>query len=384
MAFSRPTLTALRDRALQDVAAAQIYDSVTGQVVNPVLLQFDPLSIAAKIMAGLAYEEYGYLDYIALQATPYTATDEAALSWGGLVGISLRPATPASGTASFTGTAGRDIPQGTALTRGDGVGYTTTADVVVPQSGSATVPFVATSPGASTTITAGAAISLSAPIAGVQSTGVVASSTAPGSDIETVDSLKARYLQRYAAPPQGGSLTDFEEWAMTVPGVTRAWASASVMGPGTVGVYFMLDASEAGAAGYPQGTNGVSPLDNNSRPRDLTHIAAGDQRTLADALIPHQGATQLVYALSPIPTPIAFSIANMGTGNTLANQQAIQTALTEALLAVGTPLGQSLLSSTWNAAIGSVLSQYTLASPIAPVAVPLGHLASVGSISFTS
>ena len=38
----------------------------------------------------------------------------------------------------------------------------------------------------------------------------------------------------------GGALHDYEQWAMAVPGVTRAWAAAE-MGPGTITVRFLMD-----------------------------------------------------------------------------------------------------------------------------------------------
>lgn len=385
MPFARQTLTQLRDGALQDVAAGSIYDTTTQQVVNPILLQFDPLTIEAKMMAGLAYQEFEYLDYIALQATPFTAVDEIAVGWGAMVGITTKQATAATGTATFSGIAGKDIPSGTLLVRTDGVTYLTTADEVVPIGGVATVPYVASVPGAAGTLAAGAVISLASNIAGVTKEGFVASSTAPGADVETVDSLKARYLARYAASPQGGAAPDYKAWALAVPGVTRAWVRGSVMGPGTVGVYVMLDISEAPGGGFPVGTNGISPHDNTDAPRD-TMIATGDQLTVANAIVVPQPVTALVYVLAPVATPINFVIAALGTGNTLGNQAAIKAALTAMFLSIGDVAGVSIYPSAWNGAVASVpgLGTFNITTPSGPVTIAAGHLPTLGTSTFST
>ena len=383
MPFARPTLTEIRDSAVRNVAASRIYDATTGETVSPLLLQFDPLTIMAKAMAGLAYEQYGYLDWISLQATPYTATDEALLAWAALAGLNLKAATPASGTAAFTGPANTPIPAGARLVRPDGVIYLVTTDLVIPATGRAAVPFEAEDPGAAGTVAAGSAISLASPIAGVLSLGQVVSSTAPGTDDETLDALRARTLARLAAPPQGGSQADYLSWALAVPGVTRAWVTAGQMGPGTVGLYVMFDVSEASGGGFPVGHNGVSAQDNNGRPRDSL-IALGDQATVADALVPLQPVTALVYVSAPVPSPIDFTLADLGPANTADNQQAVAAALAALFLRVGDPRGQTIYPSAWTAAIGGVLAQFTLVSPVQPLVLPQGALPVVGQLSFAS
>ena len=247
MPYARPTLTQLRDAALAQIAASNIYDATTQTVVNPLLLQFDPLTILAKVMAGLAYEEFGYLDWIAQQATPFTATDQGIQQgWGALVGDFPAPAQAATGTATFAGTVGFDIPPGTALARSDGTAYVSTADAIVQSSGIATVPFAAVVAAAAGTIAVGATLTLQNGIAGVQNAGVVASVTLPGADVETPTAFQARYLKQYAAPASGGTLSDYVNWTLKVPGVTRAWSYANIMGGGSVGVYAMLDTRRGG------------------------------------------------------------------------------------------------------------------------------------------
>ncbi|NHO43344.1 hypothetical protein GOB83_14470, partial [Acetobacter fabarum] len=79
MPYARPTLTDLRQQALQDV----LDGGISG--VSAVL-RFSVLSVLCYALAGLSYLHYAYLDWISQQAVPWTATDEYLESWGALKG----------------------------------------------------------------------------------------------------------------------------------------------------------------------------------------------------------------------------------------------------------------------------------------------------------
>jgi uncharacterized phage protein gp47/JayE len=49
----------------------------------------------------------------------------------------------------------------------------------------------------------------------------------------------------------GGDATDYVEWALAVPGVTRAWPFPQEMGIGTMTLRFMMDDLRAGNGGFP-------------------------------------------------------------------------------------------------------------------------------------
>ena len=77
MPYARPTLTDLRQQALQDV--------LDGGIVNvSAVLRFSVLSVLCYALAGLAYLHYAYLDWKSKQAVPWTATDDYLDSWGAL------------------------------------------------------------------------------------------------------------------------------------------------------------------------------------------------------------------------------------------------------------------------------------------------------------
>jgi uncharacterized phage protein gp47/JayE len=168
MPFARPTLTALRNTAIQDITTSGV-PGLDGLLRNAVL------RVLAWCMSGLAYSVYGYLDWIARESVPFTATDEYLFAWAALIGVYQKDSTPATGAAQFTGTAGLVLPSGAPLTRQDGVPYTTTADGTVDPTGVLVVPIVAAINGAATNADTGVAISIAAPVPGINSGGVTVS-----------------------------------------------------------------------------------------------------------------------------------------------------------------------------------------------------------------
>ena len=119
MPFSRPTLTDLQAQGQQDIVDAGI-DGVDG------LLPFSVLGTLSYEQAQLAWLQYEYLDWIAKQAVPWTATDEFLAGWGNLKNVPKKPATFANdGYATFAATVGLQVtvPAGNPVTRSDGFQY---------------------------------------------------------------------------------------------------------------------------------------------------------------------------------------------------------------------------------------------------------------------
>jgi uncharacterized phage protein gp47/JayE len=327
MPFPRPTLTQLKDRVAADIA--------TGLQGTSALLRYSNLGVLGKVFAKAVNGLYGYLDWIALQANPTTATGEYAIAWGALKGKFIEPAAAAGGIVTFNGNNGVTIPTGTPLVRNsDGATFTTVADVTITN-GSASATVIAGTAGAIGNSTPGTSFSLGIGIAGVISSVVAITGLGGGADVETIDAFKARYLQAYAAPAQGGAEPDYLQWADVVPGVTRVWVLRHGMGPGTVVVYFMMDIVRASSGGFPQGVDGVAALE----PRDIA--ASGDQLLVADAIYPVQPVTALVYAASPGRNAITLTIAGI-SGATSATKMAISAAAAAAIAASSSPGGVTL------------------------------------------
>lgn len=367
MPYFHPTLTAIKQQALTDIVSANL-----GGSSNTPL----PQSIIGKLayaIAGLGFDLYGFLDYISKQSVPFTATGEYLVAWAGLKDVERIDATSATGSVTFPGDPTVTIPSGSLLSRQDGVQYLTLAD------GSPASPIAckAVLAGANGNAASGIAVNLSAPMIGVISSGT-STGFVGGADQEQDDPFRSRMLAVYQNPPNGGSSSDFQEWALQVPGCTRAWVVGQGVGIGTVLIYVMFDSAESAFGGFPQGTNGSATLELRST------TATGDQLLVADYIYPLRPVTSLVQVNAPIATPIAFTIQALSPSSSTI-QAGITAALADLFVRLGSPLaGNAIYPSDTNAAIESVsgVGVYTLISPVVPITVATGHLPTVGTITW--
>jgi uncharacterized phage protein gp47/JayE len=365
MPFARPTLTALRNQAVQDITTSGV-PGLDGLLRNAVL------RVLAWVMSGLAYSVYGYLDWISREAVPFTATDEFLEAWAALIGVYRKDSTPASGAAQFTGTAGLVLPSGTALTRQDGTPYTSTADATVDSTGVLVVPLVAAVNGAATNADTGVAMAIADPVAGINSGGVTVAPLTGGADQETDDGLRTRMLFQYAAPPQGGAASDYIEWAMEVPGVTRAWIQSS---GGQVQVYPMLDVANAAHGGFPQGADGCATEEQRGP------TASGDQLAVAEHIWPVQPVTALVFVAAPVPLQVNVTIANLDP-STVEMEASILASLQDAFLVIGEVAGTVYPSQLYAAISGTPgVNRFDMTIPAAPITAAAGALPVMGTLS---
>ena len=376
MPFSRPTLSDLRTRVAQDIASA-----LPG--TDP-LLRFSNLQVMGAVQAGMAHLQYGYLDWIAKQAVPFTAEGEYLEGWAALRGVYRLPATPASGAVIFYGTNGAVLPAGTALARGDGRQFMTTADGTVA-SGGVVVPVRAVPDpsgltGAWGNTDRGQAMTLASAVVGVQSTGSVVFPITGGADIEQDEQLRDRMLLAYQTPARGGTAEDYRFWAMSVPGVTRAWCIPSGFGPGTVVVYIMLDTAQAAHGGFPQGANGVASTETRGV------AATGDQLAVANYIHQFQPVTALVYVMSPTQSTVDFTLAGIADASA-ATKAAISAAIANTLVnystlsAGSTTVPLSYIQSAIAAIDGT--AGFVITSPAANITSEIGAVPVLGTVTYT-
>jgi uncharacterized phage protein gp47/JayE len=369
MPYSRPSLTALQGLVAGDISAA-----VGGA---DALLRFSNLGITGRAQAGLANLHYGYLDWIAKQAVPFTCTDEFLEGWAALKGIFREPAASATGAITFSGTAGKVIPSGTAVVRSDGIAFKTTSSGTIGSGGTVVVTAIANADPAGLTgafgnTATGITMTLSQSIAGVQSNGVVSTAFTGGLDIESNDSLRSHMLTAYQQPPQGGSANDYESWAMQAPGVTRAWGVPNGFGIGTVAVYVMMDGTRAAYGGIPQGSNGVAAVETRGI------AATGDQLVVANYLYNLQGAVGLVYVAAPQAHTFSLSVSGIP-----ASLQAAVTSAVQDLLQTRAVPGMTLsFGSIWSAITSVVGTNYFTVSPTADVVCAAGEIPVLGAITY--
>lgn len=350
MPFNRPTLAELQAQAEADLA---------GRLGLGALLRRGVLRALARMVAGLVHLLHGHALWIARQAFPDTADQAELERWAGLYGLARKVAEKATGSVEFTGTDGAVVPAGTLLRRSDAVEFTTTEEVTIA-SGEATVEVEAVVAGASGNSSAGAgALQLSPAIAGVAlAVEILAPGLTGGTDDETDEELRDRFVERLRAGSRGGSAADYTTWALEVPGVSRAWAIPLVSGPGTVGVTFLVTA----------GTTAPVP--------DAGQVA--EVQAYIDARRPVT-ATAEVFApgLQAVPVTVAIE------PDTPAVRAAVQTALEELLEREGEPSSTIYLSHIREAvsnAAGEIDSQVTV--PAADVTVAAGSVAVLGTLTF--
>lgn len=323
MPFARPSAADLQTQAQADLAGM-----LPG--TDPLLPKAN-LRIIARLLAEGFTGEYGYLDYISKQSVPFTAKDEAFEGWAALKNVTRKPAKAAAGSGAWAGTPGLVLPIGTSIVRGDGQAYLTTAEATVSGGGAVSAPLLAVTPGTAGTLVTGSTLTISQAIPGISSNGVATAGT-PGVDVEEFEPFRTRALAIYAAPPQGGSAPDYVEWALQVPGVTRAWVVRNGKGSGTVVVYTMFDLAEAAFNGFPQGVGGCAAEEDRDTPATL------DLLTVAEYLWPLQPVTALVYALPPQANTVTFTINLPGA---TADQKAqIGAAIAQTFLTFGAPGGE--------------------------------------------
>jgi uncharacterized phage protein gp47/JayE len=350
MAYQRPELMDLRDAAYAAIEAIPGADA---------RLRFAVLNALAVMTAGAADGLYGYQEWIARQILPDTAEKEflnrhASLHLPG----GRKKATGAVGSVSHPGVDGTTVPAGTVYIRSDGVQYASQADATVV-AGVASVTVKAASSGVATNALLGQSLTLVTPVPGMQSTATVGvNGLTSGTDDEGDDELRARLLQRLQQPPDGGSATDYVQWALSVPGVTRAWVYPLELGANTVVVRFVRD-----------GDTPIIP--------DATEVAA--VQAYIDSVRP---VTVEFTAVAPVSLPVNFQIQL--TPNTVAVRAAVEAELRDLIEREALPGGTLLLSHINEAiSIAAGETDHVLVSPVTNVAAPAGQLPMFGSIAWT-
>lgn len=374
MPWPHPNLTDLITDAANDITQSGL-PNADG------LLRWSVLGVLSRTQAGFAFGMYGYLDWFALQGVPFTATDEFLEAWAAFKGILRLDATAATGPVVFTGVINAVLPDSTPVTRSDGFAFQTVGAATIANNGSLTTTVVATTLGAAGNTAMGTQFSLGNSVVNITANGTAAAALTGGADQEIDDSLRARMLLAFAEPASGGDANDYVQWALAVPGITRAWCNPNGFGAGTVVVYVMLDNSESAYNGFPQGANGVAAAET----RDLETFATGDQLAVANAIFPLQPVTALVYVCAPIPLPINFNFVTLSP-NSAAMRALIASALAALFLRIGTPLTQTIEQSDWVGAIEAVpgIINFAVSVPVLNAYVPIGYLPTVGTITVGS
>lgn len=382
MPFKRKTLSELREENRQFMQA---------ELKNVgALLRFGNLKVLADMDAGMAHLHYAYLDYIALQTNPFTATDEWLAGWMALKQTYRKAATASqSSSVEATGTSGARLPAGTVLNRSDGYQYVTDSELIIGAGKKGTTTITAILPdltddstggGSNGNADAGTILTLDANVSGVDNSLTLVDPATGGADIEGIEDFRQRGLLAYQNPPQGGSDADYKKWALAVSGVTRAWIKRRGMGVGSVVIYIMCDGNDTTNNGFPTGTDGVSSLEDWGVIK-----ATGDQGRVADYIYPLQADTAIIYVCSPIKKIVDLTISGIPDASS-ETIQAITDAINLLFFDNGNPDGSGKI---YLSDVNGVLSQvegstgYVLESPTQNIVLDTGELPLLGEVNFT-
>lgn len=229
MPFQTPDRNAVRDKMLRDLVSQR-----PGADVSPDSDYYVRASAHAAAAEGL----YAHQAWIARQIFPDDCDDDELLRFADWYGLTRKPASAATGTATLSGTAGTVIAAGTELRSASGVAFATSSAASVGSGGAVVVDVHASAAGATGNLAAGSALTVSSPPAGVLAAAVAGAITG-GADIETVDALRVRVLAIRRNPPAGGARHDYLRWALEVAGVAAVYVHPLRRGDGTVDVSIM-------------------------------------------------------------------------------------------------------------------------------------------------
>jgi uncharacterized phage protein gp47/JayE len=274
------------------------------------LLRRSTIGVSVRVMAGATRGLYGFIEVLSKQLFVATATGIYLERHASLKGLSRKLPAVSTGNGALAGPNGTILPAGTLVQRSDNQQFITTAAVTILAT-SIAVPLAATLGGTAGNTAAGSTLTLLNPIAGVTLV-IDANGLTGGTDVETDDELRARLTGVWQNPPQGGAQSDYEGWALAVPGVTRAWVFKYWQGPGTVGVAFVMDDQ----------TGSIIP-------------GAGTVAAVQTALDSHSPVIGTNYAITLQPVVIDVSVHLQN--DTTVNRSAVQAALADLFRSAGEP-----------------------------------------------
>lgn len=303
MPFSTPDYQAIRDAILRDIAN-QLPDAATGSDSD--------YAIRANAVAAAIEGIYQHQQWVARQILPDTADADYLERWASLYKLTRKAANLASGTITFSGTVGANVPIGTEARSAEQIAYLTTAADVIGAGGTVDIAAQAVVAGQSGNADAATALTLTSAPSGVDSAATIVAMTG-GAEVESDADLLARLLARIQAPPHGGAKHDYEAWAREIAGVDRAYVFPLRRGLGTVDVVPMP------ASGLPsaQLLSDVQDYIDDVRPvtADFLALAPAEVQVDVTATLTLSGVT-LADVTTEINTALSAYFATLGPGDT--------------------------------------------------------------------
>lgn len=369
MSFALPTLQDLLDRTRKAFRS-----SLPG---SDAWIWPNNIGPTAKVIAGSAFELFGAIAYVSRMIHVHTAPDlETLKKHAADYGMAQRPAYPATGKVMLSSSGNLSIAIGALFARTDGAQYIATATASKIGAGLIEVAVTAVADGASGNALDATPLEIVAGVtdAAGDATAEAGGDIVGGSDVEDIETFRARILFRKRNPPHGGSASDFVQWASDVIGVTRVFVERLWAGVGSVRVFVLMDDLY---------TNGIPPADAIAR--------------VADYIETVRPAGALVTVTAPTAVPVNVTISGLSP-NTSAVQEAVRASLREAFTRLSRVAGSdtprpsmpylatpATFSRSWIwQAIANATGEdsHILIAPAADVSLTAGQIATLGTVTF--
>lgn len=344
MPFKTPSLPVLIKR---------IKDDLQGDA-----LQQSDAQTFSRVVAGGFFSVYGAMLAVKDQILPTTANEQTLERMAELrIGGRKQP-TVATGSLKITGVSGAFLPENTVLQTSNGKKYKTLSSLQLSGT-TGTVKVASVDKGYSLNLSTGTELRLVSPVASIEDVAVVsAPGITGGTDLEALEDLRQRVIRSFRIIPHGGDADDYVSWALSSPGVTRAWVIKNHMGPGTVGVFCVRD-----------GETPITP-DSEELKAIKEHIDASGRPVTAD-----------VYVIAPTLKPITFKIKL--TPDTSIVRKAVEESL-KSLISSESELGGTILLSHIREVVSVATGEKdnVVMTPTADVTCKKTELPTFGSISW--
>ena len=350
MAITKPTIAEIKARQIADIQAKL----GLAEIQEPSYLR----SISDAV-AGSNYLLYGYIEELSKLSIPVFSTGEILTSWADTFGLTRTAASFAVGNVTFSGTDGVIIPANTNIIGSNNITYKTSTTVTIV-AGTASVAVISLTAGIAGNLTSGSSMNLINPITDVNSS-VTTTGINGGSDTESDTDLRYRLLQRIQNAPQGGSVVDYERWALAISGISKAWVIPEGGGPGTVYIYC------------------VTNDEDNLTPSAAKILEV--QNYIDD--VTRRPVTANVTVFAPTVVNIDFEIAL--NPNTTAVQESVTANLKDLLIRDRYPGGSYLISRIReNVSTAAGESDNNVISPTANINLQTGEIGKLGTITFST
>ncbi len=332
------------------------------------------LGPTATVVGGAHWQILAKLAEIADDRFVHRASAEALARHGVDFGMARKPAAAATGRVVVTSSGASAVAVGALMRRADGTRFRVTRSGAIPGPGAYPVTVVALDPGTAANTAGGTTLVGLSGITGETVATVDADGLVGGAEEEDVEGFRARLLARLAAPPQGGTSSDYWRWATSVAGCTAAYVWPRKDGPGRVTVYPVFDGTRTG--GRPTG---------------------GDLALVAEAIDASAPDGAMVAVAAFVARPIAVTIAGLSP-STGAVKDAIAAELAAMIVERSRVAGEAeahpalpmratpfIFPRAWieeavNRAAGEI--RHTLVAPGADVVLAAGERATLGTLDF--